>query len=146
MGIQIKRSPYFRNLFAPHHLGHGLPLRCRPQKAIERVEAVTSALMIMRRELFTALGGFRQDYVRGDFEDADLCLRAAREGNAIGLVVADECYHLECQPIGRKEAESNNGVRYIDCAKFNDIWGDYLNRSPASVGAAMDQVHVGALS
>lgn len=144
-GFQIKRNPYFHNLFIPASIGKGLPPRCAQQKAVERVEAVSSALMIMRRKLFTTLGGFRPDYVEGDFEDVDLCLRAAREGHDIGLVVTDECYHLECLSVRPKEAKSvRYDVNYINCVKFNDDWGDYLDRSLAPAGAPMERLYVGA--
>jgi GT2 family glycosyltransferase len=58
-------------------------------------EAITGACMLMRRALALELGGFDEDYIIGDFEDSDLCLRLRQRG--LTCVVAGDCqlYHLE---------------------------------------------------
>lgn len=145
-GIQFKRSPYLHNLFILDHPGKGLPPMTPSGKLVRPVEAVTGALMMMRRELFSALGGFSQIYLRGDFEDGDLCLKAACAGHAIGLVATNGCYHLERQSIRLMGAERiRSTVTYINCIKFNDIWEDYLSRTP-SVPAPIESTPVRALS
>jgi O-antigen biosynthesis protein len=129
-GIRFKRTHYFHGLFTPEFPGRGLPPPTPPQKLVRPIEAVTRALMMMRRELFSALGGFSQDYVCDGFEDGDLCLKAGLAGYAIGLVDTDECYHLERQSIRPIGAENiRHAATYINCIMFNDIWGDYLERS-----------------
>lgn len=44
------------------------------------VEWVTGAALAVRRAVFQALGGFDEGYVKGYFEDVDLCLRARLAG------------------------------------------------------------------
>jgi Glycosyl transferase family 2 len=137
--LRTKRSPHFQDLFIPDHLGNGLPPQLYRGKLVDKVEAVTSALMMMRRDLFTALGGFSQNYMHSDFEDVDLCLRAVQEGHTVGLVVTDECRHLERQSIRLKGGESaGDRMICIDCLKFNGIWGDYLAGARTSVRTAID--------
>ncbi len=49
----------------------------------------------MRRALYEAVGGFTEDYVIGDYEDSDLCLKVRAKGLAVRYVPEAELYHLE---------------------------------------------------
>ena len=46
----------------------------------KEVSWITGAALAVRRDLFTKLNGFDEQYVRGYFEDVDLCLRAREAG------------------------------------------------------------------
>jgi len=62
--------------------------------------AVAGCAMLVRREVFTAIGGFTEDYFFG-FEDLDFCFRAASAGFST-LVVADaRVWHEGHASIGR---------------------------------------------
>ena len=58
-------------------------------------DAITGACMVMRRSLAMQVNGFDEDYIIGDFEDSDLCLKLRELG--LSCVVAVDCqlYHLE---------------------------------------------------
>ena len=61
---------------------------------IEQVEAISGALMLMRREVFLALGGFDTGY-RLHFEDLDLCRRLRQQGYACYVQHAARALHLK---------------------------------------------------
>lgn len=61
---------------------------------VEQVEAISGALMLMRRDVFHALGGFDTGY-RLHFEDLDLCRRLRQQGYACYVQHAARALHLK---------------------------------------------------
>jgi GT2 family glycosyltransferase len=61
------------------------------------VPAVTGACMMIERALFEDFGGLSGNYVRGDYEDFDLCLRLIESGRQNWYLPVAELYHLEAQ-------------------------------------------------
>jgi GT2 family glycosyltransferase len=59
------------------------------------VPVVSGACLMMDRELFKEVGGLRDIYVRGDYEDCDLCLRMMDLGRENWYLPEVELYHLE---------------------------------------------------
>jgi hypothetical protein len=57
------------------------------------VEYIPGAMMFARREIWQALGGFREDFFVY-YEDSDVCLRARRAGYRISVVPAARAIHL----------------------------------------------------
>ncbi len=82
------------------HYFKGFPRHYAPACQPCRVPAVTGAALCVRRHAFEAVGGFSTDYVVGDFEDSDLCLKLRAAGGEIGYEPASELYHFERQSIG----------------------------------------------
>jgi GT2 family glycosyltransferase len=75
------------------------------------VPTVSGACLTIDRELYRQLGGLRGIYVRGDYEDTDLCLRLRGEGRQNWYLPSVELYHLEAQsysPSLRKPANRYN--------------------------------------
>ncbi len=67
-----------------------------PAAAVSRpVPAVTGACMMIATELYQRLGGLSGDYVQGDFEDSDLCLRLLEAGRQNWYFADVALYHLE---------------------------------------------------
>jgi O-antigen biosynthesis protein len=81
------------------HYHKGLPRDFAPACVDRRVPAVTGACLLVRRSLIEELGGFSEDYIIGDYEDSDLCLRLRHAGHEIGYVAKVELFHLERQSI-----------------------------------------------
>lgn len=78
-----------------HHFHKGFP-RDYPEACVaRRVPAVTGAAMLLRRAVFDAAGGLSEDYIIGDYEDSDLCLRLRTAGHAIRYEPTAELYHFE---------------------------------------------------
>ena len=86
-----------------HHFHKGMPRSFGPANVDRLVPAVTGACLVVRREIFDSVGGFTEDYVIGDYEDSDLCLKIRRAGYDIAYVPSAELYHLERQSIRQSE-------------------------------------------
>ena len=97
-GMRFEAAENFEGLWLNRHPGKGLPnaLFSDATRALPR-EAVTGACLLVTRARYRALGGLDEDYVLGDFEDSDFCLKARRAGMAIGLAPRAVLYHLERQ-------------------------------------------------
>jgi GT2 family glycosyltransferase len=95
-GMFFRRTPD-ASLWINEHYFKGLH-RDFPASRVSRiVPAVSAACMLIERDLFTKVGGFGSSFVRGDFEDSDLCVRlwdAGRDNRYLADVVL---YHLEGQ-------------------------------------------------
>ncbi|MFC0389171.1 glycosyltransferase [Roseomonas vinacea] len=81
------------------HYGKGLPRRHPFVMRGCEVPGVTGAALLVRRDAFEAVGGVCTDYVVGDYEDSDLCLRLRELGGTIRYVPSAELYHFERQSI-----------------------------------------------
>ncbi|MES2713113.1 MAG: glycosyltransferase family 2 protein [Pseudomonadota bacterium] len=81
------------------HYGKGMPRRHQDVLRARSVPGVTGAALLVRRDAFADVGGFCTDYVIGDYEDSDLCLRLRALGGDIRYVPGAELYHFERQSI-----------------------------------------------
>lgn len=81
------------------HYGKGMPRGHRDVLRARSVPGVTGAALLVRRDAFAQVGGFCTDYVIGDYEDSDLCLRLRALGGDIRYVPTAELYHFERQSI-----------------------------------------------
>lgn len=101
---------------------------------LQEVEAATAACLMLGTELFREIGGFSTDYVIGDFEDSDLCLRVRQRGLPV-LVDLDACfYHLERQSVGHGESDNllKTKVVAMNACTHQETWGgaiELLKRS-----------------
>lgn len=60
---------------------------------------MTGAALLVTRALFEQVGGVCEDYIIGDYEDSDLCLRLRAAGAAVTYVPEAELYHFERRSI-----------------------------------------------
>jgi GT2 family glycosyltransferase len=79
------------------HFYKGLHRHFEPANVSRAVPAVTGACLLIDAELYGSLGGLRGTYVRGDYEDSDLCLRLREQGRESWYVADVELHHLEGQ-------------------------------------------------
>lgn len=137
-GLSFERHSDVHDLFIVDHPGKGLPPVSARENGVDPVPAATGALLMMSRELFLRVGGFDDRYIRGDFEDADLCLRIAELGLPTGIVREPGIYHLERQSIRLMgETSFREVVMYVNCITFNERWSAVLNTDPAQPLAAL---------
>lgn len=94
------------------HYFKGMPRDFAPACHARSVPAVTGAAVLMPTALFHQLGGFCQDYIIGDYEDSDLCLKVRAAGYDIRYQPASELFHLERRSISRHAGY----MRGIACA------------------------------
>ena len=94
-GMRFERVPVMGNWHFPLHERKGW--RPPAQGGLHRAAAITGACLMLRRDLALDLGGFDENYVIGDFEDADLCLKLRARGLACAVDLDAAMYHLERQ-------------------------------------------------
>jgi GT2 family glycosyltransferase len=73
-------------------------------KVIQNVSAVTAACLMVRREVFTAVGGFNPDFQLA-FGDVDLCVRIHNAGFRNLFTPYAELYHHESKTRGVEDTE-----------------------------------------
>jgi hypothetical protein len=127
-GMTFEPASYAPDLFVIEHPGKGLPPRA-PSDRIVEVHAITGALLLTSKKLYEEIDGFSNSYIKGDFEDGDLCLKLAAKGYKIGLVQQPASYHLERQSI---RLIGGGGIRstitFLNCITFNERWAPALQR------------------
>jgi GT2 family glycosyltransferase len=84
-------------LWCNNHYYKGLHRTLPPANVTRAVPGVTGACMMISLELYRQLGGLSGQYVQGDYEDSDLCLRLAEAGRENWYLADVELYHLEGQ-------------------------------------------------
>jgi len=138
VGIAFRRHSAWGDLWINDH-----PLKGQSPlglTGVREVEAVTAACALIEARLFRELNGFSEDYIVGDFEDSDLCLRASSAGRRNQIALDVELYHLERQSQNRTgDAVWRTNLTAYNCWLHNSRWGDLIERNrigrllPASV-------------
>jgi O-antigen biosynthesis protein len=125
-GMTFEPGAAVHGLFLAEHPGKGLP-PLPVAEPIAAAMAVTGAMLMVSRSWFDQLGGFDPGYVRGDFEDAALCLGSLEQGGRVGVVRAGTIHHLERQSIALSGGDATGMmVTYLNCLRFNRRWGRAL--------------------
>jgi GT2 family glycosyltransferase len=101
-GMESINRPELPGLRFNHHPGKGLAWCGGDQP--QAMALCSGALMLLERREFLELGGFRTDFIRGDFEDSDLCLRLQQRGRRCLLVPAARLWHGERQSMPGRRA------------------------------------------
>lgn len=119
-GMRLEAGP--GGWLFPEHPGKGM----RPPPAapgLRDVEALTGACLALRREVAERFGGFDEDYVIGDFEDADLSARLAEAGLRRVMVDAAALVHLERQSQGRADAQAGRwNLTLLNAWTYHHRW------------------------
>lgn len=96
-GMYFQRD--LKGLWLNQHYFKGMPRDFAPACETRSVPAVTGAALLMPTDLFHQVGGFSQDFIIGDYEDSDLCLKIRTAGYDIRYRADAELYHLERRSI-----------------------------------------------
>lgn len=125
-----------RGRWLNHHYHKGFP-GSFPAASIERpVPAVTGACLVVPRALYERVGGFTEDYVIGDYEDSDLCLKIRAEGHDIVYMPSVALHHLERRSI-QHSADHARGVASLYNAWLHERrWGGVIEALMAGPAAA----------
>jgi GT2 family glycosyltransferase len=102
------------------------------------VPLVSGACMMVDRELYEELGGLRDKYLRGDYEDSDFCLQLLERGRANWYAPAVEIYHLEGQSYSPSAASATGRmiVNRYNMWLHTQEWGPRIERLMKSLGDA----------
>jgi len=96
---------------------------------IREVESVTAACALIDASLYRELGGLSEDYIIGDFEDSDLCLRARSLGRRNHVALDVELYHLERQSQNRmNDVTWRTNLTLYNCWLHNRRWAGVIER------------------
>jgi GT2 family glycosyltransferase len=82
--------------------------------------------MLVRKAAFDQVGGFTEDYVIGDYEDSDLCLKLRDAGGDIAYVPTAELYHFERQSIRQSEDYMRGSADRYNAWLHAGRWGDAM--------------------
>ncbi|HUG60479.1 MAG TPA: glycosyltransferase, partial [Methylomirabilota bacterium] len=118
--------PHIGGTWQNMHYAKGFSPAYPPADVERRVPAVTGACMAMTRARFEAVGGFTTDYVIGDYEDSDLCLKLAAAGAGAWYVPSASLLHAERQSVSAHDAHTDDGVSAYNRALHTHRWDDAI--------------------
>lgn len=121
-----RRDPLLARTLAQLGLGRGERVNVDQPIAAHtiEVEAVSGALMLIRRSVFDALGGFDEGYFL-HFEDLDLCRRVRDAGWQV-LLAGD------VQVVHRQGSSSRHRPIFVDWHKHRGMWRWFRQHDPAA--------------
>lgn len=105
------------------------------------VDYGSAVCMLLRRETFTRLGGFDDVYAPAYYEDADLCLRLAEQGQSVVYQPRSTVTHVKYGSGGLEEAVE---LSARNRRSFVERWSRRLAGRPASFEHASDQATIWA--
>lgn len=94
------------------------------------LSCVTAACMVLRREVFDAIGGFNEELAVA-FNDVDLCIRIRKAGWRILWTPEVELYHHESASIGKHDSPERASLFQAEVALMRKLWGETLDNDPA---------------
>lgn len=127
-GIAFRRYAQWGDLWINDHPFKGQsPLGL---SGVREVDAVTAACALIEASLYRELGGFSEDYIIGDFEDSDLCLRARSAGRPSYVALDVELYHLERQSQNRTgDGAWRVNLTVYNCWLHNSRWAKLIEET-----------------
>jgi O-antigen biosynthesis protein len=115
-----------RGRWLNQHFHKGMPRDYAAACEERLVPAVTGACLVTSRSVFESVGGFTEDYVVGDYEDSDLCLKITMTDRKIAYSPDIELYHLERKSMSLN-TEYMRGIAWqYNCALHTKRWGDLM--------------------
>ncbi|WP_412777482.1 glycosyltransferase [Thalassospira lucentensis] len=111
-----------------YHYHKGMPDQYRDANVERSVPGVTGACMMLHRDAFNEVGGFTEDYVIGDYEDSDLCLKIRQADFDIKYIPDVSLYHFERKSIST-HADYMRGVAaeynaWLHASRWRDMLED----------------------
>ena len=135
-GMSVERWKQQRDFYLNDHPRIGVPSELVPKRPIrDKASMLTAACLMMSRQRFDEVGGFNRAYLRGDFEDSDLCLKILARGAKLGIVRQDGIYHLERQSIGAQDGSLRQKITLVNSYIYSQRWKTMLAKklSPLEV-------------
>lgn len=129
-----RRDPDFAAMLRdPSRAQLGVPVDDEP---LQRVDAISGALMVMPRRLFERLGGFDEGY-RLHAEDLDLCRRARALGATVAIANDVRVVHV-------RGVSSRTRPLFVEWHKHRGFWR-YFRKFEAAQRSAFERAGVFAL-
>lgn len=110
------------------HYFKGFPNGYKAAQDARAVPAVTGACLMIARDLYQSVDGLSTEYVIGDFEDSDLCLKCAEKGLENWYVPQAELYHLERQSVPLNTAYSEGLAWHLNARIHSKKWDSAIRK------------------
>ncbi len=107
--------------------GRGEPAGLPEFNYVREVDVVVGAAFLVRRELFTALGGFDRRYAPAFYEEFDLAFEVRRAGYRVVYQPASAVIHLGSTSYGAEQRDSQSRRNH---AQFCLKWAAVLPQQP----------------
>jgi GT2 family glycosyltransferase/spore maturation protein CgeB len=105
----------------PYHIYRSFPKDHPVVNWVREYPAVTAACVLIKRDIFFAVGGFGEEYFNC-YEDIDLCLKIREKGYRIMYTPLSVLYHYESVSEGRKDRD-----HFVQNAQtFQKKWSDKI--------------------
>ncbi|WP_431322885.1 glycosyltransferase family 2 protein [Rhizobium sp. YTU87027] len=121
-----------RGIWLNHHFHKGMPGDYAPALHAREVPGVTGACLVTRRDVYESVGGYTEDYVIGDYEDSDLCLKIRRLGLQIVYEPAACLYHFERRSIRRSQDYMRGVASQYNSWLHTQRWEDDISELMAN--------------
>ncbi len=108
------------------HYYKGLPGNYLLAQKTRSVPAVTGACLMIRKDLYEEVGGLTTDYVIGDFEDSDLCLKCGKLGYESWYFADATLYHLERQSVPLNSVYNGSLAWRLNGRLHHERWGEQI--------------------
>ena len=108
------------------HYYKGLPGGYAPAQKTRPVPAVTGACLMIEKKLYEEVGGFTTDYVIGDFENSDLCLKCRELGYESWYFADATLYHLERQSVPLNNVYNGSLAWQLNARLHQERWGEAI--------------------
>lgn len=94
---------------SPYHIFYKQPGDTNEANKQRDYQVVTGACMLLKKDLFWAVGGFDENYING-YEDVDLCFKIRQKGYRVVYCPKSVLYHYESVSEGRFKYVHHNTV------------------------------------
>ncbi|MDI5933043.1 glycosyltransferase family 2 protein [Halomonas kalidii] len=112
--------------FQRHEEGYGGRL-----KLVQNLSAVTAACLLLRREVFDAVGGLNESDLAVAYNDVDLCLKVREAGYRNLWTPHAELYHHESVSRGADDTPKKRARALREADYMRRTWGKLLDTDPA---------------
>lgn len=122
-GLYFDRS--LDDAWMNRHYWKGFPGDYPPATTVRAVPGVTGACIRIDRTLYEQIGGLCEDYIIGDYEDSDLCLKLIAAGRRNIYAGNTSLYHYERCSMSRHEGYERTLVgtynRWLHIQRWDDL-------------------------
>ena len=108
-----------------------LPIYLDRAQRLQAVSAVTAACLVVRRDLYEAVGGLDAEHFAVAFNDIDFCLRLRKLGLRNLYTPHAVLLHHESVSRGSDRAPAQQQRFAAEQAAFHKRWGKLLQHDPA---------------
>lgn len=119
------------------HYWKGYPGTYPPAAAVRETPGVTGACVRIDRAVYESVGGLTEDYVIGDYEDSDLCLKLTAAGRRNVYAGPVALHHFERCSISRHDGYERTLVstynRWLHAQRWDEAMAAVMARHAAAL-------------